>query len=152
MAKKVTVFNLNTHPLDEMFKGEEVHIAPQDYWRDKKGKIKEVDHYEAIEFKGQYRPMPFDGSGKRVEDSKFFKMLRIEPVDQETHDTDDDVPSFKCMARECRFVGTTEKELSAHVQARHADAETLVLPDEDKAIRVRKKRAQTETQTEIQAS
>lgn len=138
---KVTVFNLNSHPLHELFKGEEVLIEANDYWRDKKGNVKELDIYEANDFRGQYHPVPFDGSGKMINDPKHFKMLRMDKVGEEASDTtEDDTPTFKCMAAQCKHTSPSSEELAAHIKVRHPSAETLVLPDEDKAIRARQKK------------
>lgn len=136
---KVTVFNDNVHPLREMFKGDPVEIAAKDYWRDAKGEIREVDFYEATEFKGQYRPMPSDGSGHRVEDSKYHKILKITPVDAQGAQAVTEVVMHKCMARECRFVGSDATELANHTIAKHGDAERLVMPEADAEIETKKR-------------
>lgn len=140
MSNKVTVYNMNIHPLHEMFKGEEILIEPQDYWRDKKGNIKELDIYEANDFRGQYHPVPFDGSGKMINDPKHFKMLKMDPVDKmETSDDEDDAPAFKCMAKECKHVSPSSEELDAHIKVRHPAAEKLVMPEIDREIKKKKK-------------
>lgn len=134
---KVKVFNLNTHPLHEIFKGEEVLIESNDYWRDKKGNVKEMDIYEANDFKGQYHPVPFDGSGKMLNDPRYFKMIRMDQVEAGSMEEEDEIPSFRCMAKECKHVSPSSEELEAHIKVRHPTVETLILPDEDKAIRSR---------------
>lgn len=136
---KVKVYNFNCHPLNEMFKGEEVHIGANDYWRDKAGKIKEVDIYEANDYRGQYCPVPFDGSGKMLEDAKYYKKIRLEPIKEDIDEVEDDSPSFKCMAESCKHVSPSSEELEAHIKVRHPHAETLILPDEDKAIRAKQR-------------
>lgn len=65
------IWNDNRHPHKEMFKGKEIVIPA--------GECIEMEYEEAIEFKGQYTPMPpaeFNG-----DESVFYKMLRVEPVD-----------------------------------------------------------------------
>lgn len=126
---KVRVFNYNHHPLQETFKGDKVEIEANDYWRDKKGAPKEIDLFEANDFRGQYRPVPFDGSGKMIDDPKYHKKIRLEPVGEGT--TGADTPIFKCMAPACKFVGTSDKELATHSEAAHPAAERLVLPEQD---------------------
>jgi hypothetical protein len=136
---KVTVFNLNVHPLHEMFKGDEVLIQANDYWRDKDGKIREIDIYEANDFKGQYHPVPFDGSGKMLEDSRYFKKIRMDKVQTEVDSEEEDTPAFKCMAAQCKHVSPSPEELTAHIKVRHPSEETLVLPEEDREIRAKNK-------------
>ena len=136
---KVTVFNTNVHPLKEMFKGEEVYIEAQDYWRDKKGKIKELDQFEANDYRGQYAPVPFDGSGKMVNDPRYFKMLKIEPVDgTEIGNASTEPVGYKCMAKECKHISPSAEELEAHAKVRHAALETLILPEEEEVIKRKK--------------
>src|SRR4051812_31473195 len=102
---KVKVFNDNIHPLEEMFKGEKVYIAAKDFWRDKAGNIKEMDIYEANDYRGQYAPVPFDGSGKMIDDAKYYKIIKMIPVDTDLEEEEeDDTPTYKCMAKECKHV------------------------------------------------
>lgn len=137
MAAKVRVFNDNTHPLHEIFKGEEVKLESKDYWRDKNGKIKEMDIYEANDFRGQYHAVPFDGSGKMLSDSKYYKMIKIEKVSEESAlETAANV--FTCMMKGCKHVSPSTEELDAHVKVRHPSAETLILPEEDAHIKAKK--------------
>jgi len=140
MAQKVRVYNLNTYPLDEIFKGDEVHIEPQDYWRDKKGAVKVMDIYEATDFKGQYHPVMSDGSGKMVNDPKFYKMLRLEPAEAEPVALEE-VPAYKCMHGGCKHVSPSSEELEAHTRVKHPGSESLVLPEEDARIKAKQKSA-----------
>ncbi len=136
MSYKVKVFNKNVHPLKEIFKGNEVFIAAQDYWRDEKGKVKVMDVYEANDYRGQYAPVPFDGSGKMIDDPRHFKMIELQRTDsdRETDETEDKTSIHKCMAPSCKHVSPSSEELSAHVKVRHPGVETLVLPEEDREI------------------
>ena len=130
---KVTVFNLNTFPLKELFKGEEVEIEAQDYWRDKKGNVKHIDQFEANDFRGSYHPVPFDGSGKMVNDPRHFKMLKIEPVDHEDEATAHSKTVARCMAQGCKHVSPSPEELEAHTKVQHPGIETLLLPEVEEA-------------------
>ncbi len=138
MANKVKIYNLNTHPLKEIFKGNEVLIEAQDYWRDKKGNIREFDIYEANDFRGQYHPVESDGSGKNTNDPKHFKMLRMDPVGDASPIVETEPSGFKCMAAGCKHVSPSPEELEAHAKVRHADIETLILPEEDQRMRQQK--------------
>lgn len=132
MAQKVYVYNLNKYPLREQFKGEEVTIEAEDFWKDKKGIRKAVDIYEANDFRGQYHPVPVDGSGKMVNDPKHYKMIKMVPVeDPDDVVIKDEIPAFKCMAKECKHVSPSQEELEAHTKVRHPSIETLILPEED---------------------
>lgn len=135
MSQKVKVFNDNVHPLNEMFKGEKMSIAAKDYWREADGRIKVMDVFEANDYRGQYAPVPFDGSGKMIGDPRYFKMIKMEIVDG---DITTSIPSHKCMAKECRFVGSTESELTQHLNSQHASIEKLVLPEQDAEISKKK--------------
>lgn len=139
MSNKVYVYNGNEYPLRELFKGEQVDIAAKDYWRDKTGEKKKIDIYEANDFRGQYHPVPFDGSGKMLNDPKHYKIIKMEPVDQVTEEAIPDKPSFKCMAKECKHVSPSPEELEAHTTTRHPNAEKLILPEED--ARTQKKKS-----------
>lgn len=137
MSQNVYVFNKNSYPLREIFKGEEVTIEANDFWRDKKGNKKEMDIFTANDFRGQYHPVPFDGSGKMVNDPKHFKMIDMIPVDA-TPVTHEEIPSFKCMAKDCKHVSPSPEELEAHTKVRHASAEKLILPEEDARLAKKK--------------
>lgn len=137
MSQKVRIKNTNCHPLHELFKGEEVKIEAGDYWRDKSGKVKEIDIFEANDFRGTYKPVPFDGSGKMLEDPKYYKKILMEPVcdESDVSDDEDDSPVFKCMAKECKHISPSSEELDAHIKVRHPSAERLVLPEVDKEMK-----------------
>lgn len=136
--QKVRVFNDNIHPLKEIFKGERVEIGPKDYWRDAKGNILELDIYEANDYRGQYAPVPFDGSGKMLNDPRYFKMIKMEPVDKAVGE-DTKVQILKCMMKDCKFVATSTEQLEDHSAERHGGVDKLVLPEQDHAIKEKKK-------------
>lgn len=138
LSNKVYVLNKNSYPLRELFKGEEVTIEANSFWKDAKGNKKILDIYEANDFRGQYHPVPFDGSGKMLNDPKHFKMIEMVPVDDEKMEVADEKPAFKCMAKECKHVSPSSEELEAHTKVRHPSLETLILPDEDVRIRSKK--------------
>jgi hypothetical protein len=68
MSQVVKVWNDGIYPHKEMFKGEEINIAP--------GSYVEMDYIEAVEFKGQFTSPKTDASGKP--DPRFFKKIRVE--------------------------------------------------------------------------
>lgn len=145
MAQKVRIKNTNIHPLRELFKGEEVTIEAGDYWRDKKGAVREIDVFEANDFRGVYHPVPFDGSGKMVDDARHYKKIVMEPIVDESDldEEEDDSPVFKCMAKECKHISPSSEELDAHIKVRHPSAERLVLPEVDKDIKKHNKAKKT---------
>jgi len=131
MTGKVFIKNINGYPLRELFKGEEVTIAANDFWRDKGGKKKELDIYEANDFKGQYHPVACDMSGKMINDPKHYKMLELIPVDASEVKTESDSPAYRCMAKDCKHVSPSAEELEAHTKTRHSNIDRLILPEED---------------------
>lgn len=135
---KVYLKNTNNYPLRELFKGEEVLISANDFWRDKGGEKKELDIFEANDFRGQYHPVPFDGSGKMINDPKHFKMIEMIPVPGQDGVPTELKPTYKCMAKECKHVSPSPEELEAHTNTRHPEVEKLILPDEDSRISARK--------------
>jgi hypothetical protein len=134
---KVYIYNKNAYPLREMFKGEEVTLAANDFWRDKAGNKKEIDIFEANDFRGQYHPVPFDGSGKMINDPKYFKMIEMIPVSH-TEVKEELTPTFKCMAKDCKHVSPSPEELEAHTKVKHGGLEKLTLPDEDARLSKKK--------------
>lgn len=133
---KVKVFNENVFPLKQYFKGEDIEIEPEDYWRDKKGKIKEIDQFEANEFRGAYLPVPVDGSGKMVNEPRYHKKIRIEAIDYDAP-TVIDIP--KCMAQGCKHVAVSQEALAIHTRDKHPGIETLILPEQEEVIQRKSK-------------
>lgn len=133
MAAKVFIYNDNIYPLREMFKGEEVTIQANDYWRDKKGEKKEFDLFEANDFRGTYHPVPCDMSGKMLDDAKHYKKIKMIPTEVDT--AKEDAPAFKCMAPDCKHISPSPEELEAHTSVRHANIDKLILPDEDSRLK-----------------
>jgi hypothetical protein len=129
MSNRVAVFNYNNWPVKELFKGEEVEILANDYWRDKTGNIKVMDIFEANDYRGQYKPVPFDGSGKMIDDPKYHKKIRLEPWGEQHKAEEKQV--YRCMMKECSktAVFSTEEELTNHIKGKHPGADTLVLPE-----------------------
>lgn len=116
-----------------MFKGEEMTIQANDFWRDKNGNKKEFDVFEANDYRGQYRPVPFDGSGKMVNDPKYYKMIELVPVGGSVI-KEEPTSTFKCMAKDCKHVSPSPEELEAHTKTRHGNLDKLVLPIEDERL------------------
>lgn len=135
---KVYIKNTNVHPLKELFKGEEVNIEAGDFWRDKKGNKKELDVFEANDFRGTYHPVPFDGSGKMLNDPKYFKMIEMVPVGGSEKDfSNETIDLHRCMVKDCKHVSPSPEELEAHTAVRHGNLEKLILPEVDQEIKRR---------------
>lgn len=64
----VKVWNDNKYPFSDTFKGDKITIGP--------GEHIEMDWDDAVEFRGQFYPPEFDGSGNQKAQS--FKMIRVE--------------------------------------------------------------------------
>ena len=101
----VKVWNLNSIPHVEMFKGKQIRIEPQS--------CIDMEFYEAYEFRGQFKPMIADENGKpKLPESA--KMIRVvdngvipEAIDQ----------GNTCMV--CKYKAVNEKDLMAHITANH---------------------------------
>jgi hypothetical protein len=70
---EVKVWNDNTHPYREEFKGNKIDIPA--------GKFVKMQDDEAVLFLGTMNPMKFDVDGKQ--DPKSYKKLRIEKIPQQ---------------------------------------------------------------------
>lgn len=132
---RVTVFNDNTYPLKQMFKGDTVEIGAKDYWRDANGKPRVMDVYEAAEFKGAYLPTPLDTNGRLADDPRYYKILKLEPAGEGARGPSRE---FVCMAQGCKEAFEKESQLAAHTRADHAHLSTLEMPDQDREIETKK--------------
>lgn len=117
----VKVFNDNIYPLKELFKGADVIIKEKDYWRNADGSVKELDIFEASEFKGQYHPAPIDTDGKMVRDAQYFKKIIIEPILKNKPEAPPAKQGIKCMVSGCGHFSPSPEELEAHNKVRHAN-------------------------------
>lgn len=107
----VMVYNDNIYPLTENFKGDRIHIEPNQFV--------EMDFYDAHEFKGQYKPIQVDGAGNKKPES--FKKVRIVmPKDFNIQKAMNISPdsSLKCNA--CGKVFKNVVELNKHVSDFHS--------------------------------
>lgn len=64
----VRVWNDNTFPFSQEFKGEKITIAPRAF--------RTMEYYEAMEFKSAFSPIERDGDGQPL--PKSYKMIRVE--------------------------------------------------------------------------
>lgn len=109
-AKKVKVWNENTVDLVEEFKGQTIKIPA--------GKCIEMGRSQAIQFKGQYRPIQVDGMKQQVKSS--MKILRIEPIKKGESKGSEKIPCSLC---DKEF--TSEQGLKLHTAKAHAGEETF---------------------------
>lgn len=107
---KVRVWNDNTHPHTEMFKGDKIHIPA--------GKYVEMEFYEAHEFRGQYTPILRDFDGNPVESS--YKKIRIEKIEGATA-KDEGQPEGKVSCQACGKGFLSSKDLEEHIDEMHID-------------------------------
>jgi hypothetical protein len=103
---KVRVWNDNTYPHTEMFKGDRIHIPAKQYV--------EMEFYEAHEFKGQYTAIKRDFDGNPVPES--YKMIRIEKIEGAAAQ---DAPKVSCQA--CGKSFLSQHDLDDHIDAEHLD-------------------------------
>jgi hypothetical protein len=131
------VFNDNSYPLTQLYKGEEVEIKSKDYWRDTQGAPKVMDIFEAAEFKGAYSPVPLDSSGRMVPDAKYHKIIRLDPAG-----TAAAAPvKIPCMAHGCGEKFDSEAQLAQHSSKEHDEIAKLALPDQDSEIKTKRGKA-----------
>lgn len=116
----VKVWNDSDHDHKELFKGEEVKIPAKSFI--------EMELFEAHDFKGQYFPVFLDAGGQQTEESK--KRIRIERLDESAKEEN---PMLH-LCNVCKHKSPSPEELAAHIKVRHADLETLSLPDVDSKI------------------
>jgi len=119
----VRIYNDNTYPLIETYKGDKIHIVP--------GGFIEMDFYEANEFKSfQGTPIKLDGAGNKKPES--FKKVRI--VLPQNFKAIDDNESTKLKCQACGKVFLTKEELDKHIVTFHASQKF----DEDRDRRLKK--------------
>lgn len=103
---QVRVWNDNSYPFKQLFKGEMVAIPPK--------KFIMMDEEDAVSFKGKYFPPLLDGANNPKPES--YKMIRIE----RTSDANEgESGKFVCHADGTAF--DTKEELDEYVKANHAD-------------------------------
>lgn len=120
------VWNLNTYPLTEEFKGKKIEIPA--------GKFIEMEFFEAHEFRGQYHAQPVDNDGRMLGDAKYYKMVKVEKIGAV-----EVAVTHKCIV--CMHTSPSEEELEAHIKVRHADAPKLELPEVDEEKKTKSKKA-----------
>lgn len=105
---QVRVWNDNTYPHTEEFKGEKVTIPARGHVM--------MEWSEAHEFKGRYTPIIRDGGNQPKPES--FKMIRIESVsgDQAVAAA----AGFPCQA--CGKSYESQRVLDTHIDEQHLDA------------------------------
>ncbi len=99
---KVRVWNDNKYDHKEMFKGEMIEIPSKKYI--------EMDHEEAVNFRGQYFPVVLDSDGNHTD--KGYKMLRIERIEDGQPAPEGKFNPHVCMA--CQYDATSAKDLAEH--------------------------------------
>lgn len=120
-ATLVRVWNDNTHPYEEEFKGKTIKIGAN--------KFIEMEETEAVEFKGKFTHIKRDADGQPVPSG--YKMLRIEKTSKSAHRPSEKL-DFTCQA--CGFIAKNKIELDAHIDENHLDS----LLDKDEADKRKK--------------
>lgn len=120
----VRVHNDNVHDYQEKFREKDVKIPA-------KGFI-EMEESDAKLFKGSFAPIQVDADGSPIPQG--FKMIRIERITQEAPK----VHLKENICQACRYEGSSDKDLSEHIKAEHADI--AVVDEEAEREMVAKKR------------
>lgn len=113
----VRVWNDNTYPFSQEFKGEKITIGPRQF--------KVMEYYEAMEFKSAFSPIERDGDGQALPRS--YKMIRVEQPagGAEDFDETEDDKKFVCHATGVKYATQAEAD------AENKKHEHLVVKDEE---------------------
>lgn len=117
MNNLVKVHNLNVYPLEEMFKGQKIFIKANDYI--------EMDYDEAVQFRGQYRPMIKDKGG--IQDPKSYKYIKLDEEDvkriyRQRGQVTDEETEKKFVCHVCSKEFLSKNGLMKHIKTKHLDA------------------------------
>lgn len=123
---KVRVWNDNTHPYKETFKGDPVFIPSKSFIM--------MEEDEAFQFKGTYSPIVVDSDGNHKAEG--FKMIRIERNSDENVAEVPKAPEFECMA--CGYQATSKADLTEHLKTHE---HIVAAVDEVAEAEVKKRRA-----------
>jgi len=104
---KVKVWNLNTHPYQETFKGDLIKIEA--------GGFVEMEYDEAIQFKGTFKPPVKDADGN--DQPEGYKMIKVDPPGGAA--VVPVVTEHVCTL--CKEKFQTEKSLILHASSEHKD-------------------------------
>lgn len=104
----VRVYNDNTYPFTQVFKGDRIHIPAK--------KFIEMEDDEAVMFRGTYSPILVDGANNHLPES--YKMIRI--VYPKDYVNDKPTDKFKCQA--CGKEFDTPEILDEHTFSLHLDS------------------------------
>lgn len=104
----VRVWNDNTHPYEEVFKGDKIFIPSKEYI--------EMDENEAIQFKGTFKSPVLNVDGVHLPEG--YKMIRIEKITDQ--DTGPKLDELSCLA--CKYKASSKADLDEHVKTHSAQA------------------------------
>lgn len=119
---RARVWNMGPLDLNETFKGDVMTI--------KAGEYKEMEFFDAHEYKSQFAPIFSDASGRH--DPKSFKIIKIEKIGDEA---ESHVSTHKCMS--CGKSYESEPVLKAHASTEHAEQAAVEIPEVDEALKKR---------------
>lgn len=122
---KMKVYNDNTHPYREIFKGDKIEIPS-------KGFII-MDYDDAYQFRGTFSPPVLNADNQHMPEG--FKMIRVVK-----HDEDEAVEpkaeTFGCIA--CKYKGGSAVDVAEHTKAAHS-ADLVVDKLAEEALKTRKR-------------
>ncbi len=120
------VWNDNTHPYRENFKGDKIEILAKQYV--------EMSEDDALQFKGTFSPPIRDADGNDLPQG--YKMIRIERITGEVEAPQ--VDELRCLA--CNFKASSPTVLELHSKESHAQ-QVVVDEEAEAALKARPKRA-----------
>lgn len=106
---KVKVWNDNKYPHKEMFRGEMIEIGP--------GEFIEMEHMDAVQFKGQMSPIIRDADGAPTE--KSFKKIRVEEPKADAKVASSDA---ELICQMCAYKAKDQVDLAKHILENHSES------------------------------
>lgn len=103
----VKVWNDNVYPYKELFKGDNILIPPNSYI--------EMEHDDAILFKGTYCMPKYDAGGAALPET--FKKIRITSGTEGA--AKQKIEFYKCQA--CNYEATNMVDLDKHITENHLE-------------------------------
>ena len=122
---KMRVYNDNTHPYRELFKGDKIEIPSKSFIL--------MDYDDAHQFRGTFAPPVLNADSQHMPEG--FKMIRVEKHTEEVEAVTS-VETFHCIA--CKYKGESAVDLSEHAKAAHS-AELVVDKLAEEALKTRKR-------------
>lgn len=121
---RARVWNDNSYPYQEVFKGEKIYIPAKSYI--------EMDEDEAHQFRGTYSPPKLNVDGVHLPEG--FKIIRVERLSGEAV-VAPKIDELQCLA--CKYKGSNPADLEEHLKTHKSQAVVDEAAEEE--LKARKK-------------